>query len=95
MPGMRMPFFRTTAHAAGRLEHVFVAHPLGQREGVVGVGIDHHLREAFAVAQIDEDHAAVVTATVDPTAQGHGLVDMGGVDLTAVMAAHGGVPGVG
>jgi hypothetical protein len=48
------------AHAFGGLEH--------RRDPVAD-----HLHQAFAVAQVDEDHAAVVAAALHPAAQRHGL----------------------
>ena len=39
------------------------------REGFRAVRIAHHLRQAFAVAQVDEDHAAVVAPAVRPAAE--------------------------
>ena len=41
------------------------------------------------VAQIDEDHAAVVAAGVGPAAERDGLTDQGLVDQAAVVATHG------
>ena len=42
------------------------------------VGIAHDLHQAFAVAQIDEDHAAMIAAAVHPAVQRDGLVQMPG-----------------
>ena len=55
------------ADAAFDGEAVFVAHLFGEGEGVGGVWVDDDLHEAAAVAQVDEDDAAVVAATVYPT----------------------------
>jgi hypothetical protein len=59
----------------------------GKHLGAVGVA--HHLHIAFAVAQIDKNHAAVVTAAVDPAAQGNGFAHLGFGHQTAVMRTHG------
>ena len=53
--------------------HEFVAQRLGGRERRGAVGIADDLHEAFAVAQVDEDDAAVVAAAMDPARQRDGL----------------------
>ena len=37
------------------------------------LGAEYHLRPAFAVSQIDENHAAVVTTGIDPPGERDGL----------------------
>ena len=61
------------ADAAFDGEAVFVAYLFGEREGVCGVGVNDDLDEATAVAQVDEDNAAVVAATVYPAGNLDGL----------------------
>ena len=61
------------ADAAFDGKAVFVAYLFGEREGVCGVGVDDDLYEAAAVAQVDEDDAAVVAATVYPAGNLDGL----------------------
>src|SRR5699024_2453904 len=63
------------------LQHVLVAqvHRL--------VLADHHLGHAARVAQIEERHAAVVTATADPAGEGDGLSDVLLAELTGGMGA--------
>ena len=51
---------------------------VAKRRGAVGIA--HDLRQAFAVAQVDEDHAAVVAAAVRPAGQRDGLVELAAVD---------------
>ena len=80
----------TAAHLAGDLQHEFVAHGLGELEHLGPVGIADDLGDAFAVAQVDEDHAAMVAAAMVPAAEGDDLVDMAGIELAAVMGTHGG-----
>ena len=46
------------------------------------------MRQTFAVAQVDEDDAAMVTAAVSPAAQGDDLPVEGGVELSAIMGTH-------
>ena len=72
--GLTVPAGRR-AHLAGHPQHVLVAHAVGGREGLGAVGIAHHLHQALAVAQVDEDHAAVVAAAVHPAAERDGLAD--------------------
>ena len=50
-------------------------------------GSHDDLHQAFAVAQVDEDDAAVVAATVDPAGHGDGLVEVAAVDEAAVVGA--------
>ena len=56
---------RTTV--AGRAEHVLGPQLVGQLECLAGgVGVEDELDDAGAVAQVDEDQAAVVAAAMDP-----------------------------
>ena len=50
--------------------------------------VEHDLQQALAVAQVDEDHAAVVAAAMHPAGDGHTLADEGFVDVAAVMSTH-------
>ncbi|MCY1211110.1 hypothetical protein D9M72_228170 [compost metagenome] len=81
--------FGARAHEAGDLHAELVAQVLGHGEGRGAVGVAHHLHVAFAVAHVDEDHAAVVAATVDPPAQGDGLAQQGFGHKTAIVSTHG------
>ena len=79
---------RTQAYLAGDLDHVFAAHAVGGCEGFSAVRIEHHLGQAFTITDIEEDHPAVVTTTVDPSAKGYFLTFQAFVQLAAIMAAH-------
>ena len=79
---------RARAHQAGDLQAELVAHALGGREGLGAVRVADDLHQAFAVAQVDEDHAAVVAAAVHPAEQGDGLAQVLERDLAAVAATH-------
>ena len=46
--------------------------PDAAAERGIGLHIEHQLRDAVTVAQIDERHAAQVAATLNPTAKRHG-----------------------
>ena len=78
-------------NAATHLQHVFAAHAIGGLKMLWRIRIEHHLHDALAIAQIEEDHAAVIPAAIHPPAEGHCLVDVRGSQEPAVMAAHGGV----
>ncbi len=60
MPAGRARTLPTTLQAE------LVAHAFGDLEGVGAVGVADDLHQAFAVAQVDEDDAAVVAAAVGP-----------------------------
>ena len=79
---------RARPHLAFDLDHEFVAQPVRHGEGVGRVGIDHDLHQALAVPQVDEDHAAMVAAAVNPAEQGDGLAQEAFVDQSAVVGAH-------
>ena len=76
-------------HLAGHLNHRFVAQVLsyGEHLGAI-VGIDSDLHAAAAVAQVDKNHAAVVTTSVYPAAELHGLAAGVVTQVAASVAAH-------
>ncbi len=80
---------RTLAHQAGHADAELVAQALRGREGGV-VRIEHDLRQARAVAQVDEDDPAVVAAAVHPAVQGDGLAEMVTANLAGVAGTHAG-----
>ncbi len=63
------------AQLAVDAHHPFRTQRLGQLERLA-VGIGHNLREAVMVAQVDEQHAAMIADAVAPTRQPHGLADV-------------------
>ena len=79
---------RTLAHASGDLHDELLAQLVGRREGLRRVGIAHDLHQAFAVAQVDENHAPVVAAAVHPAAERDRLAKMGAAYEAAVFATH-------
>ena len=81
--------FGPPPHPSNYPQHVFVAHPLGVGEGIRCIGVDHDLYQTLAVAQVDEDHAAMIAAAMRPTAEGDILIQQGLGDLAAIVAAHG------
>ena len=73
---------------AGDGDHVFATEAvrlLGDLRVLVGTKDD--LRNAFAVAEIDKNDAAVVTARVDPAGKGDGGVGVDGAEGGAVVGA--------
>jgi hypothetical protein len=80
--------FRAGTHQAFDLHTELVAQVFGRLEHLGAVGVAHHLHVAFAVTQVDKNHATVVTAAVDPAAQGHGLAQLGFGHQTAVVGTH-------
>ena len=63
-------------------QHVFVAQVLGLGKGSV-LRIEDDLGDAFAIAQIDEDQAAVVAAPIDPACEFHRLAGIAGAQRSA------------
>mgnify|MGYP001951036391 CR=1 FL=1 len=51
----------------------------------------HHLHLPAAITQIDKNHPAVVATAVHPATQCDGFINVGGVEDTAIVAAHGSV----
>ena len=80
--------FGTRAHAPRNLDAELVAQALGGAEHVGAVGVADHLHAALAVAQVNEDDAAVVAAAVDPAAQGDSLTIKRLGDEAAVVGSH-------
>ena len=65
----------------------------GGGEGVLRVRVEHALQQPFAIAQVDEDHAAVIAPAVGPSAQRDFLAGVRGAQVAAVVGAHESVPG--
>jgi len=62
---------------------------LGLEQGGLGaaIGVELDLRDAFAIAEVDKDNAAVVAHGVHPASEGDGCVKIGGGELGAMMGA--------
>jgi hypothetical protein len=54
--------------------------------GVV-LRVKFDLRDAFAVAQVDEDDAAVIADGIDPSGERDGRTEIGGSELGTMMGA--------
>ncbi|CRM90238.1 hypothetical protein [Pseudomonas sp. 22 E 5] len=79
---------RAQAHLAGDFNDVFAAHAVGGGEALGAVRVEHHLGQTITITDIEEDHPAVVAATVNPSAKGDFLTIQGLVQLAAIVAAH-------
>ncbi|RMT94693.1 hypothetical protein ALP39_04863 [Pseudomonas marginalis pv. marginalis] len=79
---------RTQANLAGDLHDVLAAHAVSGGEALGAVRVEHHLGQTIAITDIEEDHPAVVAATVNPSAKGNFLTIQGLVQLAAIVAAH-------
>ena len=80
---------RTGSHEPLDLNTKFVAQDLGCGEHVGTIRVTDHLYVTFAITHIHKNNAAVVTTTVNPTAQSHSLAQQGFGHQTAIMGTHG------
>ena len=81
-------FGRAGPHPAPHLQHRFAAQVFGHGEGFgAQIRIHRDLHRAAAVAQVDENHAAMVAAPVHPAAQAHVQTDDVLSQITAQIAA--------
>jgi hypothetical protein len=82
---LRVDVALLAAHdAPARRDDVLGAQALGQRVRIRGgLGMEDELQEPGAVAQVDEDQAAVVTTAVHPAGHAHGRVDVARAQLAA------------
>ena len=82
--------FGTGFHGADDLDDVFVAEGVGEVGHLFGdFGMEDALGEAFTVAKVDKNNAAVVTSRFDPADEGDLVTDVGGAELGAVVSSHG------
>ncbi len=79
---------RTQAHLAGHFDHVLAAYAVGRREGFRAVGIENHLGQPLAIANVEEDHPAMVTTAMYPAAKSDFLTVQAFVQLAAIVTAH-------
>ena len=77
---------RTLAHLAVDPHHPFRAQRLGQLEGRA-VRVGHHLGQPIMVAQVDEQHAAVIADAVTPAGKPHVFADIALAERAAGMGA--------
>ena len=74
-------------HEPGHCDAVFVAQLFCDGEGRGAVRVADDLHQPFAVAQVDEDDAAMIATAMDPTCQRNGLGEKAAVDAAAVVGA--------
>ena len=67
---------RPRTDPAGYLQDILTAHPIGALKVLFGVGVKHHLHNALAVAQIEENDTTVIPAAINPTAEGDRFVNI-------------------
>ena len=77
---------RAHLHVAVDAQAPFGAHRLGKLERG-RIGVDHALRHAVVVAQVDEEQAAVIAHAVHPARQARGGADMGFAQFPARVTA--------
>ena len=80
---------RAQPHLALHLDAELAPEMRGDLEGFRRVRIEDDLQQARAVAQVDEDHAAVIAATMHPAGDRQGAARQGFADFSAVVCAHG------
>jgi len=76
---------RPRTHFSRDPHYELVTQPLGLGEHASGLWIEHDLQQSFAVAQVDEDHPAMIAAAMYPAGDRDRLTDELLADLSAVM----------
>ena len=79
---------RPRPHQAFHLEDVLGTDALGLGKDLGTIRVENHLQQAFAIPEIDKDHAAMVAATVYPAAHLDFLANQGLADLSTIVTAH-------
>ena len=79
---------RACPHQALDLDAEFVAQVFGHAKHLGAIRVAHHLHITLAVTDIDKNHTAMVTPTVDPATQRHGLPHQGFGDQSTIMSTH-------
>jgi hypothetical protein len=54
----------------------------------LGVGIEYHLNHAGTISDIEKNNTTMVTATMYPSDNLNVLLDLRGIELTAIVTAH-------
>ncbi len=80
---------RTRPHQAFDTNAVLPAQPFGVGEHSLRIRIEHDLQQPLAIAQVDENHPAMIAAPMHPAGHADFLADEGFVDLAAIVGAHG------
>jgi hypothetical protein len=77
--------FRPRPHASRHTHHEFISQPLGLAEHRGSGRVEYDLQQSFAIAQVDEDHPAMIASPMHPAGDRDLLADEPLVDLSAVM----------
>ena len=80
---------RAAAHPSPDLQDILVADPFRRGEGGLGIRVEDNLHQSPVIAQVHEDHSAMIAAAMHPAAQGDFPVEMGFVQIATVETAHG------
>ena len=81
--------FRAFTHPTHHFQYKFITHTFSQTEGFNGIRVEHHLGNPFTVTQVNKYHPTVVAAAMCPAAKSDGFINIGFINLAAIMAAHG------
>ena len=79
--------FATRPHQTGHRDDEFVAQLFGGGKSNGAIGVADDLQQSFAIAQVDENDAAVVAAAMNPAADGDDLAEPGTVDAATIISA--------
>jgi hypothetical protein len=66
---------RAAAYNTGDTQTEFITHRFCGSKNICTIRIADHLHQTFAVAQINKNHTAVITTTMNPAAQADGLAE--------------------
>ena len=79
---------RASTHQAFDLQTKLVAHTFSHFERLSAIRIAHDLHSAFAIAQINKNHTAMIAPAIDPTAERNDLAEMRFGHKTRITRAH-------
>ena len=81
--------FGARAHRPAYAHDEFVPQFLRDFEYRAGARIEHDLHQAFAIAQIDEYHPAMIASAMNPAGNADALGNQLLINLSAVVGSHG------
>ena len=79
--------FRAATNPTGHPQAKFITNPFRGGKDRLAVRVTNHLDDAFAITQINKDHAAMIAPTLDPAKQRDGLIQMLGRNSTGIAGA--------
>jgi hypothetical protein len=71
------------------LKNKFASDGLSQSKRIGIIRIEYNLHQAFAITEINEDHPAMVTATMHPPTEVNLLIQVMFRDFSAAVTSHG------